>query len=276
MLRDATADKYWKCPSWRLLYLITPPTGGSTRTQGIRPLATRSKLLSSDCFIKVHQEHSFQELFRLNKKKWYTTIKIRTLLKCPAFLSGNIWNSTSIWERLICAWVRLRDGESSSVFRVCWDFSASCHWRIGASGQESFGRLLWPVRWSRTTRTCCSVAGLLSLHLPPHHPWGERDNKTNLSFLLSRLSILPSQKICRLIKCEKEIKVNVVFTHQLLQTFHSSNLCQLVLLALALLPHKYTQSLCFLHNWIFSQLIIVVHHYKSCDINLQIFMPKEH
>lgn len=130
----------------------------------------------------------------------------RTLLKCPAFLSGNIWNSTSIWERLIYAWVRLKDEESSSVFRVRRDFSASCRWRIGASGRESFGCLLWPVRWNRTTRTCCSVAALLSLHPPHHHPWGERENETNLSFLLSRLHFFQSKRFAGSLSVKRKSK----------------------------------------------------------------------
>lgn len=201
---------------------------------------------------------------------------MRTLLKCPAFLSGDIWNSTSLWERLIRAWVRLKDGESSSIFRACRRFSASCRWRIGASGQESFGGLLWPVCWNRTARTCCSVAALLSLHLPHHHPWGGKEKTRPICPSCCLAVISSSPKICRLVKCEKEIKVNVVFTHQLLQTFHSSNLCQLLLFGSCHTNTRKHYVFCIID--FLSELIIVVRHYKSwfCDINLQIFMPKEH
>lgn len=71
------------------------------------------------------------------------------------------------------------------------------------------------------------------------------------------------QKICRLIKCEKEIKVNVVFTHQLLQMFQSSNLCQTVPLTLALVTQ-----ICFvlLVNCLFLFIIPRAHFVTSSNL----------
>lgn len=67
----------------------------------LQQLATKSNLLSCNCFIKVHQEHSFKELFCLNKndiQTWH--IMTEHCLKFTAFVSANVLNSISICKRL--------------------------------------------------------------------------------------------------------------------------------------------------------------------------------